>query len=78
MPKYLVRVPYVVWLNIEVDANDSEEAQDKACGDFGLSGYCGNGGSNKLVGVHGEHLSVEACDEPLDMEGIGIEVEEIG
>jgi hypothetical protein len=77
MTKYLVRIPYCVWVNVEVEAADAEEAEDLAFNDAGLNAYCGNGGTNKLVGVHGENVSVEACDDPLDIQGlVEVEVEE--
>lgn len=77
MPKFLVRVPYCVWVNIEVDADDAEQAQEAAWADCGLFAFCGNGGSNKLVGVTASNVTVEACEEPLDFDGLSVEVEEI-
>jgi hypothetical protein len=77
MPRFLVRVPYCVWVSIEVDADDAEQAQEAAWDHVGLRGFCGNGGTNKLVGVSGENVSVEACEEPLDFEGLSVEVEAV-
>lgn len=77
MPKYIVRIPYCVWQNIEVEADNAEQAEELAWDDAGLSGYCGNGGTNKLVGVTGKNNSVEAYDDPIDVEGIRVQVEEI-
>lgn len=77
MPKFSVRVPYCVWVNVEIEAEDAEQAEESAVDDFGLSRYCGNGGHNKLVGVTGSNVSVEIGEESLEFEGIEIEVEEI-
>lgn len=77
MPKFLVRVPYCVWVNVKVEAGDTEEAERLAYSMAGLSAYCGNGGSDKLIGVSDSNASVEACDVPLDFEIIHTEVEEM-
>lgn len=37
---------------------------DRAYDDFsGVGGYCGNGGTDKLVGVYGPNSSIEASEE---------------
>ena len=77
VPKYIVRIPYCVWQNIELEADSAGQAEELAWDHAGLSAFCGNGGTNKLVGVSGENNSVEVCDDPLDGEGLSIEVEEI-
>ena len=46
-------VQVTVWT--EVEAEDSESAKEVADEYFGgVSGYCGNGGSDKLIGVCGD------------------------
>lgn len=76
MKKFRVSVPYVVWVSVEVDAEDQESAIEASFEEAFLTGYCGNGGTDKLVGVSGG-ASVEAGDTPIDFGGVGIEVEEI-
>ena len=73
--RFTVRVPFVVWVSVDVEADDENEAEEIGLGEASISGYCGNGGSNKLVGVSGENLSIEHCDEPLDLERIHVQVE---
>lgn len=74
MKKYLVTVPYIVWVNVEVEADNEEEAKDIATEKSGLNSYCGNGDSDKLVGVSGQGVSIEAGDISED---IDIYVEEL-
>ena len=66
MPKYEVYVTIPVFAAIKVEAEDSEEAIDKAWGYSGLTGYCGNGGTDKLVGTYEQNVSLEPGDSPLE------------
>lgn len=75
MSQYIVRVPYVVWASITVEAEDSDAAIEQAVEHTTLGGYVGNGGYNKLCGTSHPDVSVQACDEALDDERIKIEVE---
>ena len=80
MKKYRVEVPYIVTVTAIVEAENEDEAIDAAFDEGAeLTGYCGNGGSNKLVGVYGSNLSVDAWDEYYENESddIGISVEEV-
>lgn len=78
MPSYRVMIPYCLWMTVEVkDAEDADDAIEKALETDSPSGYVGNGGTDKLVGVSAREASVDVCDEPLCSEGIDIEVEEI-
>ena len=79
MPKYIVRIPYCVWIDVTLEAADSEEAEEKAIDEFGgLSAYAGNGGTSKLVGTSHKNCSVYACDEHLDSTtNIKVDVEKV-
>ena len=43
-----------------IDAESEEDAIDQAVDEMNLSGYAGNGGSSKLVGVSGPNVTIEA------------------
>lgn len=62
MKKYLVTVPYIVWVNVEVEADNEEEAKDIAC-DCSQLNICSD---NKPVEVNGQGVTiedVEICDD---------------
>ena len=63
MNKYRVTLPYIVYVQDEVEAENEEEALEIACSDITLSSYVGNGSIDRLVGVTSG--SVEASCEPL-------------
>jgi hypothetical protein len=49
---------------MEVEADSKEDAIEAAYAEWpGMTGYCGNGGNDKLVGVYGENASVEPSDD---------------
>ena len=54
MKKYLVTVPYIVWVNVEVEADNEEEAMDIAC-DCSQLNICTD---NKSVGVNGQEAYI--------------------
>ena len=58
MKKYLVTVPYIVWVNVEVEADNEEEAKDIATEKSGLNSYC----DNRVVGVSGQGVTIEATE----------------
>lgn len=61
MNKYRVYGTTVVTVYKEVWANSEDEAFDKAYKQLhSLTGYCGNGGYDKLIGVDGDDESVSA------------------
>jgi hypothetical protein len=63
MKKYKVQFRTDVWINVEVEAEDENDAIDKAWQEQPcLIGYAGNGGSDKLCGVSGSNLSIEISD----------------
>ena len=53
-----------------VEAETEEEAIEKAYAEWpGITGFCGNGGNDKLIGVYGEDSSIEGDGaEPEFME----------
>jgi hypothetical protein len=57
MKKY--SVPFTVTINgeMEIEANSREEAIELVESEC-LSNYCGNGGSNQLVGVYNPDISL--------------------
>ena len=73
--KYRVTVPYAVFVTVEVEAESKQDAEDAACDEIYISNFCGNGGSDKLIGV--TEGSIEAGDTPLEDSGFSIGVEEI-
>lgn len=80
MKKYTVGIPYIVVVTAIVEAESESDAVDAAFDDgASLTSYCGNGGNDKLVGVYGSNLSVEAWEEYYESEsdGIGIKVDEM-
>lgn len=75
MKKYRVGIPYVAWVYTTVEANDEDDAIDKAMRNTPTA-YCGNGGSDKLVGVSRLNSSIEISDcESSNYEVPDIEVE---
>jgi hypothetical protein len=73
--KYNVTVPYAVFVTTEVEADSKEEAEENAINKIYISGYCGNDGTDKLIGI--TEGSIEAGDTPLEDGGFSIEVEEV-
>lgn len=64
MKKYMVQFRTDVWINVVVEAEDPNDAIDKACEEQPcLQGYAGNGGYDKLIGVSGRNMSVEPSDQ---------------
>lgn len=51
MKKYIVTGYARVTVEVEVAAENKEEAIEKAYDNVCIDSYCGNGGSNKLIGV---------------------------
>ncbi len=72
--KYRVTLPSKVWVTVDVEAESQEEAEEIAIDEGSISGYCGNFGTDKLIGVSGDNASIEANCEPIYNE---IEIEEL-
>ena len=51
MKKYTVTGYANVVVEVTVEAENEEEAIEKAYGNVGIDNYCGNGGTDKLIGV---------------------------
>ena len=63
MKKYRVCGTTIVTVYKEVWANNEDEAIDKADGKlYSLTEFCGNGGTDKLIGVYESDESVAADD----------------
>lgn len=64
MKKYTVFGHTEITVSTVVEANSIEEAIEKAEERFkGISSFCGNGGTDKLIGVNGEDdtISADSC-----------------
>ena len=51
MKKYTVTVYAQVVVEVTVEAENEEEAIEKAYDNVSIDNYCGNGGTDKLIGV---------------------------
>ncbi|MDD3231445.1 MAG: hypothetical protein PHE09_19870 [Oscillospiraceae bacterium] len=70
MNKYRVYGHTTVTVTIEVTADTEAEAYETALNDLNsLNAYCGNGGTDKLIGVDGDEQSVNA-DEEIEYDDI--------
>lgn len=59
--KYRVIGTIQVSVGITVEAENEDDAIQKAYEEFGgVTGYCGNGGIDKLIGVDGDTEWIEA------------------
>ena len=65
MKKYLVTVPYIVWVNVEVEADNEEVAKNMGTERSWLNSYC----DNKVVGFSGQGVAIETIDicEDIDI-----------
>lgn len=78
MKKFRVTAAIPVFVSIEVEAENEEDAIEAAHeGGFYLTSFIGNGGSDKLVGVCGNNMSVEPGEEVLDSGGFNVEATEL-
>ncbi|NDH07426.1 hypothetical protein EBX93_16160 [bacterium] len=61
------RVELDVSIELDVEANlTEEEILDLAYNEFGgIASYCGNGGTDKLIGVAGEYESI-LCESEVE------------
>ena len=64
---YEVRGTITIEVLKRVKANDEDEAMELADYHFsGLTEYCGNGGTDKLIGVQESSESVQTCGDYVD------------
>jgi len=78
MPKYEVRCVMPVFMTIEVEAEDEDDAIEVAWDYMSLSSFAGNGATHgKLIGTTSSNVTLEAGDYPVEDEFHKIEVEEI-
>ena len=75
--KYRIPFKGTIWVNLEIEADNKDEAIEIAEQEAYVSSYCGNGGIDKLIGVspieNGE-ISIEASDY---LEILEDEIEEV-
>lgn len=60
--KYKIPFEARVTVYVDVEAEDQESAIEEAHQQVYLSGYVGNGGHGKLIGVSDKNMTVEAGD----------------
>lgn len=60
--KYHVSVPFLCFVTVEVVADSEHEAIDAGLNEARITGFCGNGGADKLIGVY--EGSICASDDP--------------
>ena len=76
MKKYEVNCVMPVFMTITVEADNEEDAIDKAFEHVDLKDYAGNGAMfGKLIGTEERNVTLEAGIEPIDDEFYKIEVE---
>lgn len=75
MKKYTVTGYANVVVEVTVETENEEEAIEKAYDNVGIDNYCGNGGTDKLIGVCNTNEATASiyADSELEYE----EVEEI-
>lgn len=75
MKKYTVTGYANVVVEVTVEAENEEEAIEKAYDNVGIDNYCGNGGVDKLIGVCNTDEATASIyvDSELDY----VEVEEV-
>ena len=70
MAKYRITAKGTFYIDMELEADSKEEAIELAHEEVHVSGYCGNGGCDKLIGVTDSDygsVSIEA-DEYLEID----------
>jgi len=73
MKQYEVSIPYLIWVEVIVDAEDEDSALDEAYLHSDICHYIGNGGRNKLVGVKGSsHASLYLPGGPYEGEDVSV------
>lgn len=75
MKKYTVTGYANVVVKVTVEAENEEEAIEKAYDNVGINNYCGNGGVDKLIGVCNTDEATASIY--VDSEFEYLEVEEI-
>lgn len=69
MKKYNVSLPIIARVTVtDIEADNEGEAIEKACDKGWVSGYWGNGSYDKLIGVTGKGVWIEADDPLIDRE----------
>lgn len=75
MKKYIVTGYARVTVEVEVEAENKKDAIEKAYDNVDIDSYCGNGGTDKLIGVCNTDEATASiyADSELDY----VEVEEV-
>ena len=75
MKKYIITGYTEVTVEVTVEAENEEEAIEKAYDNVSIDNYCGNGGTDKLIGVCNTDEATASiyADSELDY----VEVEEV-
>ena len=75
MKKYIITGYTEVTVEVTVEAENEEEAIEKAYDNVSIDNYCGNGGTDKLIGVCNTNEATASiyADSELDY----VEVEEV-
>mgnify|MGYP000395061646 CR=1 FL=1 len=69
MAKYRVSIPYCAYVTVEVEASDAEQAESLAFDYSQPTGFAGNGGSDRLIGVgnyDNVKVSIEAGEGSIE------------
>ncbi len=64
MNKYSVTLTFPVFVTVEVEAETEGDAIEAGFEEAGITSFCGNGGTDKLIGVYSG--SIEAGDVALE------------
>lgn len=63
--KFRVYGTIAISVTVEIEAEDADEAIERAYEEFGgLTGYAGNGGPGKLVGTSQRNVTLDPDGEP--------------
>jgi len=62
--KYRVSMPYVCYVTVETEADNSQLAIGNAYYDGCIRGYCGTGASGKIIIVSGDNFKIEVVVDP--------------
>lgn len=68
MKKFRVAVPFIVWVDVDVKAEDKDEAIEAATQEAFLTNYAGNGSTTNLIGNDISGSVIEAGEEFIEIE----------
>jgi hypothetical protein len=78
MKKFLVPYTNICTVYVTVEAETKEDAIEKGFEDAYVSSYVGNVGCDKLIGVYGNNVSIEAGESDFEDDNFGqiLEIED--